>query len=234
MKLRGSLLVIVCCLVVEFCNLTQKELIFSTTEPGIVSFLVVAGILLLLYPLIGHLTDVYVTRYRSLTLSFSVFIFTSCVVMVYNGIDFAASTIWNITILHHPQTSFVFFILVILYIVGLALFRANAIQFGLDQLLETPIPKLIAFIYWYYWAQKAGQLALFYVSSSSIVTVTKVTMMSNSTIHDEILTYTITEFFIVATSIIFTAVFIRFCTTKKNFYIHRHRSQSIQEYLQSA
>ena len=182
MKLRGSLLVIVCCLVVEFCNLTQKELIFSTTEPGIVSFLVVAGILLLLYPLIGHLTDVYVTRYRSLTLSFSVFIFTSCVVMVYNGIDFAASTIWNITILHHPQTSFVFFILVILYIVGLALFRANAIQFGLDQLLETPIPKLIAFIYWYYWAQKAGQLALFYVSSSSIVTVTKVTMMSNSTV----------------------------------------------------
>ena len=31
------------------------------------------------------------------------------------------------------------------YTVGLALFQANAIQFGLDQLLEAPTPKLICF-----------------------------------------------------------------------------------------
>ena len=49
---------------------------------------------------------------------------------------------------------FFIYILTILYIIGLGLFQANSIQFGLDQLLEAPTPKLIAFIHWYYWAQK--------------------------------------------------------------------------------
>ena len=34
--------------------------------------------------------------------------------------------------------------------IGIGLFEANAIQFGLDQLLEAPTPKLITFIHWYY------------------------------------------------------------------------------------
>ena len=42
--------------------------------------------------------------------------------------------------------------------VYLGLFQANAIQFGLDQLLEAPTPKLIAFIHRYYWAQNVGSL----------------------------------------------------------------------------
>ena len=41
-------------------------------------------------------------------------------------------------------------------------FQANAIQFGLDQLLEAPTPKLITFIHWYYWSQNVGGLLLFY------------------------------------------------------------------------
>ena len=49
------------------------------------------------------------------------------------------------------------------YIIGLGLFEANIIQFGLDQLLEAPTSKLIAFIHWYYWSQSVGGLALFYV-----------------------------------------------------------------------
>ena len=42
-------------------------------------------------------------------------------------------------------------------ITGIGLFEANAIQFGLDQLLEAPTPKLIAFIHWYYWTHNAVQ-----------------------------------------------------------------------------
>ena len=33
---------------------------------------------------------------------------------------------------------------------GVRRFEANALPFGLDQLLETPTQKLIAFIHWYY------------------------------------------------------------------------------------
>ena len=39
--------------------------------------------------------------------------------------------------------------LIALITTGVGLFEANAIQFGLDQLLEAPTPKLIAFIHWY-------------------------------------------------------------------------------------
>ena len=46
--------------------------------------------------------------------------------------------------------------LFMVYTVGQALSQANAIQFGLDQLLEAPTPKLIAFIHWYYWPQNVN------------------------------------------------------------------------------
>ena len=47
---------------------------------------------------------------------------------------------------------------------GVGLFEANAIQFGLDQLLEAPTPKLIAFIHWYYWTHNVVQLVAMYIT----------------------------------------------------------------------
>ena len=46
------------------------------------------------------------------------------------------------------------------------MFEANAIQFGLDQLLEAPTPKLIAFIHWYYWTHNVVQLLVMYLTVS--------------------------------------------------------------------
>ena len=45
----------------------------------------------------------------------------------------------------------------------MGLFEANAIQFGLDQLLEAPTPKLIAFIHWYYWTHNVVQLVTMHI-----------------------------------------------------------------------
>ena len=100
MKLSGSLLVIVCCLVVELCNITQKEYQFFSRSLNIRNIgLALQGVLFLLYPLVGHLTDVYLTRYRSLILSYGILIFTACAAVVYSGIDLAASSIWKINYL---------------------------------------------------------------------------------------------------------------------------------------
>ena len=54
-------------------------------------------------------------------------------------------------------------------ITGVGLFEANAIQFGLDQLLEAPTPKLIAFIHWYYWTYNAVQLVVMHIMVGWIV-----------------------------------------------------------------
>ena len=68
MKLRGSLLVIVCCLVVEICNVNQKEyLLFEMSLSIRILLVTVLGLLFLVYPLVGHITDVYLTRQQTIT-----------------------------------------------------------------------------------------------------------------------------------------------------------------------
>ena len=140
MKLRGSLLVIVCCLVVEFCDINRKEYLAlaSGDSQYTISFLTLLGILFLFYPLVGHLTDVYLTRYRSLKWSFGFLILAACMSVIYIGILFPISIIEKF----HINNSFMYVVPIffLVYIVGLALFQANAIQFGLDQLLEAPTP----------------------------------------------------------------------------------------------
>ena len=61
----------------------------------------------------------------------------------------------------------------IIGIVGLGMFEANAIQFGLDQLhvLEAPTQNLISFIHWYYWSQNVARLVMFYMTRGGFVTV---------------------------------------------------------------
>ena len=107
------------------------------------------GVLFMLYPLVGHLTDVYLTRYCSLKWSLGILLITTSSLLIYFITDIALSGIGKIGIFHHSQVDIPFYcIYSILLFIGLALFEANAIQFGLDQLLEAPTPKLITFIHW--------------------------------------------------------------------------------------
>ena len=226
MKLRGSLLIIVCCLLLEFCNLIQRDYFLT----GLVSShrildLGAQGLLFLLYPVMGHLADVYLTRYRSLKWSFGMLIFVGCSFSLYFGIDLLLSSIWNINVLRQPVLLTVLSVLYIfIYIIGLGLFQANAIQFGLDQLLEAPTSKLIAFIHWYYWAQNVGSLALFYVLNSGLIIAREEYVMKNTTrnraLYKNFNTTVATPLFFLLT-IIITAVLIKYCTTKKHFYIQK-------------
>ena len=226
MKLHGSLLVTVCCLVVEFCNLPQKvyELLETPLNARVV-VLATQGISFLLYPLVGHLADVHLTRYRSLKWSFGILIFAACASVLYNGIDLAASNFWNVVIFHHIQAGFVLIIIYIVFVIGLALFQANAIQFGLDQLLEAPTPKLIAFIHWYYWAQNVGSLIMFYATSSGFILIEEIDEVTNATISRSLTknafaTVVIMPLLIVII-VILTTILITFYTAKKQMFIQK-------------
>ena len=224
MKLRGSLLVIVCCLVMAFCNINRTEyLLFKSNLPDRMVTLTGLGLMFLLYPLVGHLTDVYLTRYRSMKWSFGILILAVCLVVFCEVIYVALSSIWNLSLKHKGDEVFIYIVLVV-YTVGLALFQANAIQFGLDQLLEAPTPKMIAFIHWYYWAQNVGSLAFFYVMGSSSLVIEQVNMITNDAIKrlfygkfDELKSFLL----IIPMSVAVTAVLITLCTTKKHFYIQK-------------
>ena len=224
MKLRGSLLVIVCCLVMEFCNLNWTEyLLFKSNLPDRIVALTGLGLMLLLYPLMGHLTDVYLTRYRSLKWSFGVLIIAFCLILFCEGIDVALSHIWHLSLRHNKGAIFVFIVLVV-YAFGLGLFQANAIQFGLDQLLEAPTPKLIAFIHWYYWAQNFGSLVLFYVTAGCDLILNEFHVITNGSIKRQWReSYDIARHSLplIALTFVITVVLIKFCTTKKHFYIQK-------------
>ena len=45
---------------------------------------------------------------------------------------------------------------------GLAMFEANAIQFGMDQMLDASSDQLSSFIHWYFWCSHVGQLIVYY------------------------------------------------------------------------
>ena len=112
----------------------------------------------------------------------------------------------------HAYMYVVTIILFLVYTVGLGLFQANAIQFGLDQLLEAPTPKLISFIHWYYWAQNVGSLAFFYFIASSVLILDVTDEKTNGTIskllNGNVYT-TVYVCFLIAVSIAVTVVLIK-------------------------
>ena len=58
---------------------------------------------------------------------------------------------------------------IILTLLSLGLFEANAIQFGMDQLLESSSDQLSSFIHWYYWSSYAGHFVLSLLTAVMII-----------------------------------------------------------------
>ena len=182
------------------------------------------GVLLLVYPLLGHLADVYLTRYRALKSSLIILTIVTLASVVYLGIDTVASIVGNITIFHEAPTGVLTAIIIMMYIIGLGLFEANIIQFGLDQLLEAPTHKLIAFIHWYYWSQSVGGLALFYMYEGGLVA--QLTMIESHR-HDNNTTIKITtdklssSYAVLLLTLVNITILTIFCISKKHFYIEK-------------
>ena len=105
-------------------------------------------------------------------------------------------------------------------VIGTGLFEANAIQFGLDQLLEATTPKLIAFIHWYYWTLNVGGLFLFYAHYGEYFAITEICTIKRElpTTHIQSITRTVASSMI---TLITISAIVLLCTTKKHFYIQR-------------
>ena len=121
----------------------------------------------LLYPLLGLLSDVYFTRYKVIRLAFIIMILAACdCFLVFFAIVLDLSLFHNITehiIIMVMATPGVLSILL-----SLGLFEANAIQFGMDQLLESSSDQLCSFIHWYYWSSYVGQFIWFLMSAGIV------------------------------------------------------------------
>ena len=222
MKLRGYLIVIICCLGLACTNISKKRYLLSTAQHSTrTAYIVGQGVLLLVYPLLGHLADVYLTRYRVLKSSLILLTIIGLAGLVYEGIDTAVNTLSKITLFHHSQTSIIVATSLMVYTIGLGLFEANIIQFGLDQLLEAPTPKLIAFIHWYYWSQSVGGLALFYAYGGKEVEYLTLYSHGNNRTENKIIDGLMNNFAAILLILVNITLLVIFCISKKQFYIQR-------------
>ena len=211
MKLRSSQVVIICCLLVQLVNIRHINFqMLGTTLNARIAFSSVQGVMFLSYPLLGHLADVYLTRYRALKCGLVILIGSTLYATVCASAEAIAFDIFDSQILEHLAST----VLIpggILLVVGIGLFKANAIQFGLDQLLEAPTSKLIAFIHWYYWALSVGQLI-----------ISSITGTGSAVVDDKRkLQRLFAGLLLVMLTIITSATLVLYCVSKKHFYIER-------------
>ena len=211
MKLRSSQVVIICSLLVQLVNIRHINFqMLGRTLIARVVFSSVQGVMFLSYPLLGHLADVYLTRYRALKCSLVILIGSILYATVCASAEAIAYDIFDSRILEHLAAT-VLIPAFILLVVGIGLFEANAIQFGLDQLLEAPTSKLIAFIHWYYWSQSIGQLII------SCITDTGSAVVDDKRKLQRLIVGLIS----VMLTIISSATLVLYCVSKKHFYVQR-------------
>ena len=207
----------------DWHSLTSSRYLLTTiTLSGRIPIIVAQGVLLLFYPLLGHLADVYLTRYRVLKSSLIILTIISFAGLLYEGIDATASILEKIEIFHHAPTGVLRAIGMAMYLIGLGLFEANIIQFGLDQLLEASTPKLIAFIHWYYWSQSVGGLVLFYVYEGvQVACMTLHKSHYHNNITGVVTTRSTATLAVLLLAMLNTILVVIFCISKKHFYIER-------------
>ena len=167
--LPGHVVVIICSITIQLfilgrtIQLEQHERYYNQ----IASFFV-WGILFLSYPLLGYIADVCLTRYRTLKCSFTFLIVNCAMALILSLVTIFVSLtemfVGKISLLKSYVQVLPELPLIVLITTGVGLFQANAIQFGLDQLLEAPTTKLIAFIHWYYWTHNVVQLVAMYLT----------------------------------------------------------------------
>ena len=169
--LQGHMIVIICSITIQLANFGRTTH-FEQHQHSYnkIATIIILGLLYLSYPLLGYIADVCLTRYRTIKCSLIILIvgytiagmLESFICIVLTPIE----TLNNIKLFHQIKTYIEIIPLILLLALittSVGLFEANAIQFGLDQLLEAPTPKLIAFIHWYYWTHNAVQLVVTYL-----------------------------------------------------------------------
>ena len=165
MAAKGAWIIILCSFLAHFVISNTSFQLVQIQSLDVNTFMTGSlGLVYLFYPLVGLVTDVYFTRYKAVLASTVIQIVTS-------GLGVVVSLIWtllwycnsNLVIYSGPSghnTDTVLGVLGLLFIipmiVGLGIFEANAIQFGMDQLLEESSEKISTFIHWYYWSIGVG------------------------------------------------------------------------------
>ena len=161
----AAYIVIICSFLIRVSIIGSDFLVYHTAGSDKILYNSVGqAIAYLLYPLLGWLSDVYFTRYKVIRLAF-------IIVTVAAAIATVAAIILVVLYVPYRNLGVVMatILALIIALLGLGLFEANAIQFGMDQMLEASSDQLSTFIHWYYWSINLGHVLPYYITLGVLV-----------------------------------------------------------------
>ena len=150
------------CLIVHFHLLVSVKWVISFgTHPDVLYYNLFQGLAYLLYPVCGWIAEVCFSNFKMIKWSF-IILLASSVTIVAIMILSVIHPLYQITTYTYGHIIELIFLLITT--AGLGMFESNAIQFGMDQMLEASSEQLSSFIHWYFWCAHIGPLVLFYIA----------------------------------------------------------------------
>ena len=146
-------------------NAGQLELGINLFDLSIVLVVnLLQGTAYLLYLLCCWVAEVCFNKFRMIKWLFIIVLISS--LPIYT-VAFSATS----NILHSQPMTFIWFyqtlgaIFILIYTTGLGIFESNAIQFGMDQMLEASSEQLSSFVHWYFWCAHVVPRSVFYIGN---------------------------------------------------------------------
>ena len=153
-----SMLILLSCLLIHIQLLNSNNWIDMSIPYYVPLILSLSkGISYLSYPLCGWIADVKLSNFQMIKWSF-ILVFVSSFSMLISGL-------WSIVSndmvndLYIAVSGVVF---ILTGLIGSGMYEANAIQFGMDQMIGSSSEQLSSFIHWYFWCVNVGALIIFY------------------------------------------------------------------------
>ena len=154
--------ILLCCLIIHFDLLVGAKWVSRFATPDVVLYYnLFQGLAYLLYPVCGWIAEACFSNFKMIKWSF-IILLASSVTLVTISIFGVIHSSYQIAAYISGHIIEVTFILI--NTVGLGMFESNAIQFGMDQMLEASSEQLSSFIHWYFWCAHIGPLVLFYIA----------------------------------------------------------------------
>ena len=160
---KGAKVVIVCCLLVHSFTVCADLSFVQLQSSGVVKVVsILQGLVYLAYPLVCLVTDIYFVRYKVIKFSVTLQLLASAIgvvcIVVWSSLFFKYydHSYYALT----TAASFIYYILGVTMLFSIGIFEANAIQFGIDQLLEAPSDQIRVFVHWYFFSMNAGMALL--------------------------------------------------------------------------
>ena len=150
-------LVLLTCLIIHF------QVVFTCnwmgyTIGGYLYFVVLStlkGLLYLLYPLCGWIAEICSSKFKLIQCSFVLMLISSITICIDGLLRTINKDGFEEKLIVTPV------LFVVSGLIALGLYEANAIQFGMDQMLDASSEQLSSFIHWYFWCIDIGSLIIY-------------------------------------------------------------------------